>query len=84
MSIDYIENSGRNKTRVITCEMIKETQAFKNADKIQQCIISMPQQRKRIIHGVFLLQNVGLERWETLSKDLPMVFKRIIKELAAI
>lgn len=69
---------------VITCNQIKETTAYKQADKIQQCVIRMPQQRKRIIHSVFLLQNVGIEKWETLSKDLPFVFKKIVKELAAV
>lgn len=84
MSIDFCENSGMLTKRLITCEMIKETKAYQSADKIQQCVISMPNQRKKIIHSVFLLQNVGLARWETLSKELPMVFKRIIKELAAV
>lgn len=69
---------------VISCSQIKETKAYQEADKIQQCIISMPQQRKIIIHNIFLLQNLGVERWEILSKDLPFVFKKIVKELAAV
>lgn len=65
-------------------EQIKETKAYQNAGKIQQAVIDMRDSKKKIMHSLLLLQNIGLERWEKQSGWLPFVFKEIVKELAAV
>lgn len=69
---------------MISSDQIKDTRAYKAADKIQCCIIDLPQSKRTILHNVLLVHNLGLERWEALSKGLPTIFKKIVKELAAV
>lgn len=61
---------------------IQDTKAFKAMDYVQQKIVIM--QRKKIADSVTMLKTVGIEKWETLNKDLPNRLKNIVKELAAV
>lgn len=61
---------------------IQDTQAFQAMDYVQQKIAVM--QRKKIADSVAMLKTVGIEKWETLNKDLPNRLKNIVKELAAV
>ena len=63
---------------------IQDTQAFQSMDAVQQKITMMAESRKKITDSTLLLQNIGLERWEKLSKHLPNRWKNIVKELAAV
>lgn len=69
---------------MMNSEKIKETKAYQTADKIQQAVIDMRDSKKKIMHSLLLLQNIGLERWEKQSSWMPYVFKAIVKELAAV
>lgn len=63
---------------------IQETQAYNQMDAIQQRITLMSQSRKTIADSTLLLKNIGVERWEKLSVNLPNRWKNIVKELAAV
>jgi len=63
---------------------IQDTQAFKKMDAVQQKIATLPKSRTIITDSAKLLKNVGLDKWETLSKSLSERWKNIVKELAAV
>lgn len=63
---------------------IQNTKAFKQMDAVQQKIAILPKSRTTITDSAILLKNVGLEKWETLSKGLSERWKNIVKELAAV
>ena len=60
---------------------IQDTREFQQMDYIAQKIAL--KQRKKITDSVAMLKTVGIEKWETLNKDLPNRLKNIVKELAA-
>lgn len=63
---------------------IQDTQAYNQMDAVQQKIVTMSQNRKRLLDSAKLLKNVGLAKWENLSVGLSERWKNIVKELAAV
>ena len=61
---------------------IRDTQAFKRMDHIQQRITLI--QRKRVTDSVKMLKTIGVEKWETLNKGWSPYMKELVKELAGI
>lgn len=58
------------ETITVTSEMVRQTDAYKSLSPIRQKLCTSRNNVKNAIeHGVNVVMNVGVEKWETITKS---------------
>lgn len=70
-------------TIYITADRIKQTKTYKNADKVQQLILTKAFNVKRVQHGVNVTTYSNLNKWLELAEPTNLVKLVVIDIVAA-